>query len=47
MAANGDRNGDGLVCIKQFKPNQGLDKHYGVENAVVTLIGDNTAVGRG
>ncbi len=43
-----DRNGDDWVCIKQYKPNQGRDKHYGgVEGYVVTLVLDNRALGRG
>ena len=48
-----DANGDGLVCSKQFKPNQGQDKHWvgpedvGVTDYVVTAILDNKAQGRG
>ena len=48
-----DANGDGLLCSKQFKPNQGQDKFWvGPEDGVVTdyvitLGMDNMAVGRG
>lgn len=47
-----DANGDGLLCSKQFKPNQGQDKQWigpedvGVTDYVITLIGDNKAQGR-
>ena len=47
-----DRNGDGLLCNKQYKPNQGQDKHWvGPEDGVVidyviTLTLDNNAAGR-
>ncbi|WP_210481281.1 hypothetical protein [Naasia sp. SYSU D00948] len=41
-----DANDDGLLCIKQFEPNQGQDKHFGAEDYIVTSIGDNRAVGR-
>lgn len=48
-----DTNGDGLLCWKHFKPNQGQDKQWigpedeGVTDYVITLILDNAAVGRG
>jgi hypothetical protein len=42
-----DANGDGYLCWKQFKPNQGQDKFWGAEDYVITLIDDNKAVGRG
>ncbi|MFC0682376.1 hypothetical protein ACFFGH_31485 [Lysobacter korlensis] len=46
IAAVVDRNADGWVCIKQYKPNQGQDKKAGAEDYVITLISDNTARGR-
>jgi hypothetical protein len=48
-----DENGDGWICSKQFKPNQGQDKQWiGPEDGdigdyVITTILDNTAKGRG
>jgi hypothetical protein len=48
-----DKNGDDLLCSKQFKPNQGQDKHWigpedvGVSDYVVTGIKDNNAKGQG
>jgi len=48
-----DANGDGWMCSKQFKPNQGQDKHWvgpedvGVHDYVVTSILDNKANGQG
>ncbi|MFC0682380.1 hypothetical protein ACFFGH_31505 [Lysobacter korlensis] len=41
-----DRNGDEWVCIKQYKPNQGRDKHYGAPGYVVSLLSDENAAGR-
>ena len=47
-----DANGDGLLCSKQFKPNQGQDKFWvGPEDGlvtdyVITLGMDNEARGR-
>ena len=52
LVAAGDLNGDGLLCSKQFKPNQGQDKHWAgpedgtVTGYVVTGVGDNKAEGR-
>jgi hypothetical protein len=48
-----DANGDDLLCINQFKPNRGQDKHWigpedvGVSDYVVTGILDNKAKGQG
>ena len=48
-----DRNGDGLLCSKQYEPNRGQDKQWigpedgDVSDYVITLILDNNAVGRG
>jgi hypothetical protein len=42
-----DEDGDGLLCSKQFKPNQGQDKHWigpedgDISDYVVTGIQDN------
>jgi hypothetical protein len=41
-----DGNGDGFLCWKQAKPNRGSDKHWGADDYVVTMIGENNAVGR-
>jgi hypothetical protein len=48
-----DKNGDGLLCSRQFKPNQGQDKHWigpedgDISDYVVTGIKDNTSNGHG
>ena len=48
-----DKNGDELLCTKQFKPNQGQDKQWigpedgDISDYVITLILDNNAAGRG
>ena len=42
-----DLNEDGLVCVKNYKPNRGQDKRAGAEDYVITLVSDNRAVGRG
>jgi len=48
-----DANGDGWLCSKQYKPNRGQDKQWigpedgDISDYVITLILDNTAVGRG
>ncbi len=41
-----DANGDGYLCVKQFRPSQGSDKHWGAEGYVVTGLSDNRAKGR-
>src|SRR5688500_15828424 len=47
-----DTNGDDLLCINQFKPNRGQDKHWvgpedvGVTDYVVTGILDNKVQSR-
>lgn len=41
-----DANGDGVLCIKQFKPNKGQDKHWGAPDYVITQVFDNIAKGR-
>ena len=41
-----DANGDGYLCVKQFRPSRGSDKHWGAEGYVVTGISDNRAQGR-
>ncbi len=43
LLADLDVNGnhDGYLCSKQFKPNQGQDKHWGGIDYVITQIGDN------
>jgi hypothetical protein len=52
FVASLDANGEGLLCAKQFKPNQGQDKHWAgpedgvVTDYVITLFLDNTARGR-
>lgn len=52
FVASFDANGDGLLCAKQFKPNQGQDKHWAgpedgvVTDYVITLFLDNHARGR-
>ena len=46
IAAIVDRNADGWVCIKQYKPNEGQDKKADAPDYVITLISDNTARGR-
>ena len=51
--ASADENGDGWLCSKHYKPNQGQDKHWigpedvGITNYVICLIMDNKAKGRG
>jgi hypothetical protein len=53
LIASVDANEDGVLCSKQFKPNRGQDKQWigpedeGVSDYVVTMIGDNKAVGQG
>jgi len=53
LIAAEDGNGDGLLCSKQYAPNNGQDKQWigpedeGVSDYVITLILDNKAVGRG
>ena len=50
--ASADENGDGLLCIKHYKPNQGQDKHWigpedvGVTDYIICLFMDNMAKGR-
>ena len=50
--ASADENGDGLLCSKHYKPNQGRDKHLigpedvGVTDYVICLFMDNNANGR-
>lgn len=52
LLAGVDANGDGMLCSKQFKPNQGQDKQWigpedvGVTDYVLTLVLDNKAEGR-
>jgi hypothetical protein len=46
VTANVDKNRDGYVCIKQLAPNRGTDKQFGVENYVVSLVGENKARGQ-
>ena len=47
-----DANGDGLLCSKHFKPNQGQDKQWigpedvGVTDYIICLFMDNSAEGR-
>ena len=47
-----DENGDGMLCSKHYKPNQGQDKHWigpedgDIANYVICLISDNKAEGR-
>ncbi len=41
-----DANGDGLLCIKQYKPNKGQDKHWGATDYIISQISDNNSVGR-
>ena len=46
-----NRNGDGYLCTKQWKPNQGRDKHWGatdlgISDYIVITISDNNARGR-
>jgi hypothetical protein len=50
--ASADANGDGLLCSKHYKPNQGQDKHWigpedvGVTDYIICLFTDNKAEGR-
>ena len=50
--ASADENGDGLLCSKHFKPNEGRDKQLigpedvGVTDYVICLFMDNNAKGR-
>ena len=50
--ASADENGDGLLCSKHYKPNQGQDKHWigpddvGVTDYIICLIADNKAKGQ-
>jgi hypothetical protein len=47
-----DANGDGLLCSKHFKPNQGQDKQWigpedvDVTDYIICLFMDNNAKGR-
>jgi hypothetical protein len=41
-----DGNGDGFLCWKHLKPNQGQDKQWGADNYVITLLQDNGRSGR-
>lgn len=47
-----DKNGDGYLCWKHSKPNEGQDKHWigpedvGVSDYVITSILDNNAQGQ-
>ena len=53
LIAAQDANADGLLCSKQFKPNQGQDKQWigpedgAISDYVITMLMDNKAVGRG
>jgi hypothetical protein len=53
LIAAQDGNGDGLLCSKQFKPNQGQDKQWigpedgAISDYVITTLMDNKVVGRG
>lgn len=53
LIAAQDFNGDGMLCSKQFKPNQGQDKQWigpedgDISDYVVTTLMDNKVVGRG
>ena len=50
--ASADVNGDGLLCSKHYKPNQGQDKQWigpedvGVTDYIICLFMDNNAKGR-
>lgn len=50
--ASADENGDGLLCSKHYKPNQGRDKQLigpedvGVTDYIICLFMDNNAKGR-
>ena len=52
VMASADLNGDGWLCSKHYKPNQGRDKHLigpedvGVTDYVICLFMDNNARGR-
>ena len=39
-------NGDGYLCIKQYKPSTGRDNSWGGTDYVVTRISDNNARGQ-
>jgi hypothetical protein len=41
-----DKNGDGYLCWKQYKPNTGQDKYWGASDYVVLLAIDNRAAGQ-
>jgi len=53
IVAAQDLNGDGSLCSKQYKPNQGQDKKWigpedgAISDYVLTLVKDNTANGQG
>lgn len=53
LVAGEDTNGDGWLCSKQYKPNQGQDKQWigpedgAISDYVITTVLDNAAVGRG
>ena len=53
LIESADANGDDLLCSKQYKPNQGQDKHWvgpedgDVTHYVVTGIQDNKSNGHG
>ena len=50
--ASADENGDGLLCSKHYKPNQGQDKQWigpediGVTDYIICLFADNKAKGQ-
>jgi hypothetical protein len=39
-------NGDGYLCIKQYKPSKGRDNSWGGVDYIVTRISDNNARGQ-
>ena len=41
-----DANGDDHVCVRQFKPSNGRDNHWGGVDYVVTGISENNARGQ-
>ena len=53
LIAAEDADNDGMLCSKQYAPNRGQDKQWigpedgDISDYVITLIIDNTAVGRG
>ncbi|NNF55152.1 MAG: hypothetical protein HKN03_12010 [Acidimicrobiales bacterium] len=46
VVAGQDQNLDNHLCVKQYKPNQGQDKHWGAPDYIITAAMDNVARGQ-